>query len=49
MEKQPIPRKAGGSRGIGKAIALALAAEGVNIGIIGRTGPALTVFLNLLF
>lgn len=27
----------GGSRGIGKAIAIALAKEGVNIGIIGRT------------
>lgn len=32
----------GGSRGIGKAIACALAAEGVDVALVARTAPALT-------
>src|ERR1700730_8301666 len=36
----------GGSRGIGRAIALALAKEGVNIAVTGRTEPDLKKVLQ---
>ena len=39
----------GGSRGIGRAIALALAKEGVNIAVTGRTEPDLKKVLHFVY
>ena len=37
----------GGGRGLGKAVALALAAEGVNVAITGRNENNLKSFMNI--